>query len=134
VTRNLPVESTGVRLDRVATDIVSHGTLRPLRDHIIVKPLPWQPSATIQIAGDKRKPLRGIVTAVGPGCYPWRYNKDRSKRWLSKQLRPTEVKVGDMVELGGLEIGGYSFQQVMIGTEMHIICREADVCGIHDQS
>lgn len=129
MTRNLPIESTGIRLDRTATDQVN-GTLRPLRDHIVVKPLNWQPSKIIQIAGDTRKPLRGVVVAVGPGVYPWIYNKDRSKRWPSKQFRKTEVKVGDTVELGGLENGGYSFPQVIIGTELHVVAREADVCGI----
>lgn len=131
MSRNLPIESTGVRLDRKATDYVAQGHLRPLRDHIVVKPLEWNPSKVIEIAGNTRRPLRGEVVAVGPGCYPWIYNKDRSKRRESKIFRPTEVKVGDVVELGGLEIDGYSFPQVMVGTETFLVAREADVVGIH---
>ncbi len=122
---------SGVRLDRTGTDVApAHTTLRPLRDHIVVKPLEWKPSKIIHIAGDSRKPLRGVVVAVGPGVYPWRYNRDRSKRWESRQFRPTEVKPGDTVELGGLENDGYSFPQVLIDNELHIVVREQDVCGI----
>ncbi len=124
------MQASGVRLERNKTDVIAAGeTLRPLRDQIIVKPLNWQPSKILAVVSHA-KPLRGIVTAVGPGCYPWRYNADRSKRWASKAFRPTQVKVGDTVELGGLEIGGYSFPQVVIGGETHIICREEDVTGI----
>lgn len=123
--------SEGVVIDRECTDVLPPGTrLRPLRDQIVVKPLAWEPSKTIQIAGDTRKPLRGIVVAAGPGCFPKRYNRDRSKTWDSKAFRPTQVKVGDVVELGGLEIGGYRFQQVVMDNEMHVICREEDVTGI----
>jgi co-chaperonin GroES (HSP10) len=122
---------SGVRLDRQSTDIIPQGSLRPLRDHIIVKPLDWTPSKIIQVIDQTNKPLRGVVKAVGPGCYPWRYNAGRSKRWPSQVFRKTEVKVGDTVELGGLENQGYSFPQVLIGTELHLICREEDVVGIH---
>lgn len=121
----------GVVLDRVRTDMLGPGeTLRPLRDHIVVKPLAWRPSAIVDIAGDTRKPLRGTVVAVGPGCYPKRYNSNRSKCWDSAVFRPTQVRVGDVVELGGLELGGYRFPQILIGTEMHVICREEDVTGV----
>jgi co-chaperonin GroES (HSP10) len=110
--------------------IAADERLRPLRDHIVVKPLDWQPSRIIVLAGSKREPLQGIVIAVGPGCYPRQYNKDRSKSWESKAFQPCEVKVGDRVQLGGLEIDGYLFPQVLIGNEIHVLCREADVCGI----
>ncbi len=120
----------GVRLDSQPTNYISEGSFRPLRDHILVKPLDWEPSKVIKVAGDKRKPLRGRVVAVGPGCFCWRYNKDRSKRWESAVFRPTEVEVGDIVELGGLERDGIPFPQLIIGTELHIIAREEDVCGI----
>lgn len=105
-------------------------TLRPLRDQLIVKPLKWEPSKIIEVVSSKRKPLRGVVVAAGPGCYPKLYNKDRSKSWDSAVFRPCEVKVGDMVELGGLEIDGYLFPQVMLGNEPHVICREADVAVV----
>lgn len=127
----LPVESTGIELDRSRTDVLPPGaTLRPLRDQIVVRPLEWKPSSIIAIAGNDRRPLRGVVVAAGPGCYPKRYNRDRSKTWPSAQFRPTQVKVGDTVELGGLELGGYMFPQIMIDNVMHVICREEDVTGI----
>ena len=126
------LSSSGVRVgERRTPDLISEReTIRPLRDYIILKPLEWKPSKVIEIAGDTRKPLRGIVMAVGPGCYPKRYNKDRSKTWDSKAFRKCEVKEGDTVELGGLEIRGYDFPSVLIGTEMHLICREEDVAII----
>lgn len=124
-------ESSGVRIERKGTDVIPAGqTLRPLRDQLIVKRLDWTPSKIIQVAGDTRKTLRGVVVAAGPGCYPWRYNADRSKRWQSRALRKTEVKVGDIVQLGGLEANGYGFPEVIIDNELHIICREEDVCGV----
>lgn len=124
---------SGVRLDRKRTDYIPPDvTIRPLRDQIVVKPLEWEPSKVIQIAGDTRKPLRGVVVAAGPGTYPWIYNADRSKRWQSKQFRKTEVKPGDVVELGGLEIDGYSFPQILIGNEVHLICTEKDVACVHE--
>ncbi len=128
--RALPVESTGIRLEPKKSEVIN-GNIRPLRDHIVVKPIEWKPSRILHIAGDTRKPLRGIVVAVGPGVYPWIYNRDRSKRWESKQFRPTEIKVGDTVELGGLENGGYSFTEILFNGERHLICREADVVGVH---
>jgi co-chaperonin GroES (HSP10) len=122
---------SGIRLGRQTTDLIPQGTkIRPLRDYILLKPLEWKPSKIIQIAGDTRKPLRGVVVAVGPGHYPKRYNKDRSKTWDSKAFQPTDCKVGDTVEIGGLEHDGYDFPQVMVGAEMHVLCREADVCCV----
>ncbi len=129
------LRSEGVKLDRHAHDFVAPTeTLRPLRDQIVVRPLPWNPSRTIQIAGDaNRTRRRGTVVATGPGCYPWRYNADRSKRWLSKAFRKTEVKVGDIVELAGPDKDSdWMFPTVMIGNELHVVCREEDVCGIVD--
>ena len=125
------LETSGVRLDPKRYEVLqSDEHLRPLRDQIIVKPLAWEPSRVIEIAGNKRKTLRGVVVAAGPGCYPKKYNKDRSKSWDSTSFRPIQVKVGDVVELGGLEIDGYSFPQVMIGNELHVMAREEDVAGI----
>lgn len=125
---------SGVRLSRETTDVLGAGErIRPLRDQLLVEPLDWQPSALIQVAGDERRPMRGIVRAAGPGCYPKIYNKDRSKCWDSKVFRPTQVKVGDTVELGGIEIDGYDFPQVMVDSRMHILCREEDVCFVEGQ-
>jgi co-chaperonin GroES (HSP10) len=125
------LESSGIRLDPKRYEVIQEDEhLRPLRDQIIVKPLAWEPSRVIEIAGNKRKALRGVIVAAGPGCYPKRYNKDRSKSWDSTQFRPLQVKVGDVVELGGLEIEGYSFPQILIGNELHVIAREEDVAGV----
>jgi len=125
------MESSGVRLESKRHEVIpTTQRIRPLRDYIVVRPLEWEPSRTIQIAGNTRRTLRGTVTAVGPGCYPKRYNRDRSKTWDSKAFRRTQVRVNDVVELGGLEIDGYSFPQILIGNELHVICREEDVCGV----
>lgn len=127
----MPLETSGVRLESKRHEVIpTTQRIRPLRDYIVVRPLEWEPSRTIQIAGNARRTLRGTVTAVGPGCYPKRYNRDRSKTWDSKAFRRTQVRVNDVVELGGLEIDGYSFPQILIGNELHIICREEDVCGV----
>lgn len=105
-----------------------------LRDQIIVEPLPHTPSDLIEVV-EEMKPLRGIVKAVGPGHYPKRYDHPdkhrRTKMWDSKHFQPTEVKVGDVVELGSPQgLRGYSFQQIMWGDTMHLVCREADVSGV----
>lgn len=129
------MEQSGVRLESKRNEIIAATeTLRPLRDQIVVRPLPWEPSRTIQIAGDThRTRRRGTVVATGPGCYPWRYNSDRSKRWSSKAFRKTEVKVGDTVELAGpSQDSDWMFPTVLIGNELHVICREEDVCFVYD--
>lgn len=111
--------------------------IRPLRDQIIVEPLDvWHSDTLIVI--EPTKPVRGIVKAVGPGHYPKKYDHpDKSKRtkmWDSNVFQPTEVKVGDIVNLGSPQgARGYSFQTLMWGDKLHIIAREADVCGIETQ-
>ena len=122
------------------THIDAELKIRPLRDQIVVEPLPVEHSRLIDVI-EHTKPLRGIVKAVGPGCYPWRYDHpDKHKRtrmWRSQVFVPTELKVGDIVELGGYQEDdrgnlhmGFAFQQFIWGSKMHIICREVDVCGI----
>jgi co-chaperonin GroES (HSP10) len=127
------IEQSGIRLDRKRVDIIpKEATIRPLRDQIVIKPLPWQPSKIIDVVY-QGKTLRGEVLAVGPGHYRKQYNRDRSKSWESKQFTPCEVKVGDIVELGGLEIRGYSFDELLWGDQPIVICREADVTGVVTQ-
>lgn len=115
------------------TFIPAESNLRPLRDQIIIEPLDVVHSRRILIA-DRTKPLRGRVLAVGPGHYPRRYDRpekhQRKRMWDSKVFQPTQVKVGDLVELGGAEIGGYSFEQIYWGERLCLICREADVAGV----
>jgi co-chaperonin GroES (HSP10) len=47
-----------------------------------------------------------------------------------KAFRPCDVQVGDIVHLGGMEIGGYLWPHIMINGEDMIIASEQDVCGI----
>jgi co-chaperonin GroES (HSP10) len=115
--------------------VPGHMQIRPLRDQIIVEPLKTVLSKTIVVVEDTL-PLRGIVKAVGPGCYPKVYDHPekhkRSRMWDSEVFEPTTVKVGDVVELGGYDYRGYSFPQVIWGGKLHLICREADVSGVVD--
>lgn len=109
--------------------------IRPLRDQIVVEPIDVVYSRYILV--DRReRPLRGKVLAVGPGCYPKRYDHPekhkRTKMWDSRRFRPCDVKVGDIVELGGSEIGGYAFEQYQWGDKRVLLCREADVAGVVD--
>lgn len=117
------------------TSIPAEAKLRPLRDQIIVEPLQVVLSSII-VTHEDTKPLRGIVKAVGPGHYPKVYDHpDKHKRtrmWDSEVFQPTSLKVGDVVELGGHGIGGYSFQTLWWGDVKHLICREADVSGVVD--
>lgn len=110
-----------------------NGPLRVLADYLIVEPLDPEFSKVLQVIY-KTKPLRGIVRAAGPGHYPRRYNHPekhkRSKMWLSKRFQPNEVAVGDVIQLGGWQYGGYAFETFTWNGRVHLICREADVVGI----
>jgi co-chaperonin GroES (HSP10) len=106
--------------------------IRPLRDQIVVEPIPWPFSQILEVVYSGR-PLRGKVKAVGPGLHEKRYNGPKGKRtksWDSRYFRKTEVKVGDVVQLGGLSLGGYLFPTFRWGDKEYVICREADVTGI----
>jgi hypothetical protein len=115
------------------TRIPADYAIRCRRDYLIVEPLPVDHHVSFEVI-EHTKPLRGIVKAVGPGCYPKRYDHPdkhrRTKTWDSKTFLPTQVKVGDVVELGGYEYGGYAFQTFLWGTVPHLICRELDVSGV----
>jgi len=124
---------TGVRLgNETLTQIPASAAIRPLRDVIVVEPLPYIPSKIVAVAW-QGKPVRGIVRAVGPGTYPKQYDGPKGKRtksWDSKAFRPCDVKVGDTVELGGLEIGGFLHPTLRWGNKEMILCREEDVAGV----
>lgn len=126
--------SNGVRIEHEPEMFPEGTVLRPLRDQIFVRPLDWQPSKIILIAGNKRKPLRGEVVFVGPGQRVKKYWRNHhghlTKVGETGQVIPTEVKPGDIVELGGLEIDGYAFKQVTIGHQVLVLCQEQDVTGI----
>ena len=113
---------------KTLTRVPADAKIRCLRDHIIVEPLNHTLSAIIQVI-DERKPAQGIVKVVGPGRYPWKYDHrekgKRTKAWLSKQFRPTDVKVGDLVQ-----IEERPFETFYWGDKIHMIIREEDVCGV----
>jgi hypothetical protein len=110
-------------------------TFKPTQDRILVKVLPLKLGERI-IADWKGACVYGQVVAVGPGCYPNLYDtgkrdgKDFKTKRQSKVFRKTEVKVGQRVHLGGMEIEGYKFPKIMVGYDEHVWATEKDVCGI----
>lgn len=116
-------------------DYLPVGTrLRMLGDRILVRPLDIHWSDHI-IAVRHGRPVRGEVVAVGPGCYPKKFAGDRKSYKLSRHFQPTQLKPGDIVELGGLNVfdgQGYAFPEIVIGTQSFVMCQEADVCGVVD--
>ena len=125
----------GVRIGNETYDQVpAESKIRPLRDVIVLQPLDWRPSQIIETVY-WGKPLRGIVRAIGKGCYTKKYNGPkgvRTKSWDSKHFTPTELKVGDTVELGGLELKGYLFQTFRWGSIECVLCTEKDVTGVYE--
>lgn len=113
-------------------------TIRPLRDQIFLRPLDWDASKII-IAIRHGNAVRGEVVAVGPGRYQWKRKKGGKDKpdvvYETDVFVPTEVKVGDIIELGGLNIfdgQGYAFDEVTYGNEVLLICSERDVCGVRE--
>ena len=128
----------GVELDRKRVEYIPEdAVIKPLGDRIFVRPLPGITSSVLQVV-HQGKALRGTIVAVGPGYRLKRqYRNSRGEVYKvgeTGRVRATEVKVGDVVELGGKEIGGYSFPRVNIGNVEHIICQEQDVCMIVERS
>lgn len=112
--------------------------LRMRGDRILLRPLKWEPSKIIEVVRHGR-PLRGEVVAIGPGIHPIskriKQADGRMRVEYSRIFRPTQVKVGDIVELGGLNIfdgKGYDFTEVIVGNETMLLCTERDVCGVVD--
>lgn len=129
-------EGRGHRIDHDTFDFIPQSEgIRCLRDQIVVETLEWRPSQIVEVVYFG-KPLRGRVLAVGPGCYPKNYDGPkgrRTKMWESKAFRPTDVKIGEVVELGGLELGGYiGFTTFRWGQKQCLMCREEDVTGVVD--
>lgn len=127
---------TGARHERRAYDSLSAGeTLRPLRDQIIVKVLPLALSDSL-IADWKGNAVRGEIVAVGPGEHSnvhRRGKKDgRDYHTVSKSrwFKPTEVRVGQVVHLGGMELGGYLFPRIYIEGDECVIASEKDVAAV----
>ena len=117
---------------------VINGTLRMTGDRILLKPLDWDASKIV-IAIRHGRPVRGEVIAVGPGHNPIKYKRnEKGPKGLmdySRHFRPTEVKPGDIVELGGISVfdgKGYAFIEVIYNGTPHLICSERDVCIVRD--
>lgn len=119
------------------TEIVN-GSLRMMGDRILLKPLDWKGSDVI-VAIRHGRPVRGEVVAIGPGKWVKRYvsgkrdGKDFRKSYETKVFLKTELKPGDIVNLGGLATfdgAGYIFQEVVVGTETMLMCQEADVAVV----
>lgn len=109
---------------KTRTSIPAEAKLRPLRDVLIVEPFEHTLSAIIAVIHED-KPVRGLVKAAGPGCYPKRYNGpkgQRTKMWDSKALRPCDVKPGDIVQFGS-----FAFDSFYWGDRLHLMMREEDI-------
>lgn len=94
---------------------------RPLRDQILVKPIPWRQSRTIEVISNDRY-SRAIVIAVGPG------EPLKDKHGRIKRLRPMEVKPGDYIVYGFDHIFPRYDED---GIEYRIL-QDKDVCFISD--
>jgi chaperonin GroES len=92
--------------------------LRPLGDHIIVKPLSLEETSASGIiipeTVDKERPERGEVIAIGPG----RVLEDGKRT-------PMEVKVGDKVVFKK-----YAPDEVKSGKEEYLVIKMDDVMAI----
>ena len=139
-------EDRGLRLtDKTLNFVAQTERIRPLRDQIIVKPIPLRFSDSIK-AEWQGGCIYGEVVAAGPGCFPniykrgFKAGKDGHKvEWRtvtkSKVFRRTEVKVGDKVHLGFLkkengEWMEYLFPHIWVNGDWCVRCQEADVCAI----
>lgn len=118
------------------TYIAPDEQIKPLHDYLVVEPLAVEHSQILTVI-EHTKPLRGLVKAVGPGHFPLCYDNEKGRRtrmWRSKVFQPTQIKPGDVVELGAVKIdgrmAGYSFQTILWGNKTHLLCREADISGV----
>ena len=91
--------------------------IRPLQDRVIVKRMEEETTSAGGIVlpdSATEKPIRGEVTAVGPG-----------KVLDNGDKRPLDVKVGDTVLFGK-----YSGTEVKINDEELLVMREEDIMGV----
>lgn len=137
----MPTIQDGIRPRDKSLNFVS-GKIKPTEDWLIVKPLPPRLSQTIA-AHWNGEVTRGEVIAVGPGKYrnlhergfkPGKEGKAEQYRKVrkSKVFVPTEVKVGEIVNLGGMDIGGYLWKHIQVDGQDCVWCMEADVCFVED--
>jgi hypothetical protein len=105
--------------------------VRPIGDHVFVEPLPHEKTILL----DTWKPTRGIIRAIGKGCNPIKYDGPKGKRtksWYAKYFKPMDAKVGDVVDLGGRELGGYLFPRVWWGDKEMVVCHEGDIALVRE--
>ncbi len=92
--------------------------LKPLNDHVILKPVAKDEVTASGIiipeTVDKERPERGEVIAIGPG-----------KLLESGQRAPMSVKVGDKVVFKK-----YSPDEIKIGQEEYLVISESDIIAI----
>lgn len=128
---NQPLIDRGTRItNALLTFVNADETIRCLRDHIVVEPLDIDHGTMLELVY-RGEPVRGKVLAVGPGHFQKRYDGPKGKRtksWDSKHFTPCDIKPGDVVDLGGLELNGYLFTRVLWGSKDVVVStREADV-------
>ena len=115
------------------TILPASAVLKMRHDYMAVEPLGVFHSLVLAVV-ERIRPVRGIVKAIGPGTYPNRYDHPdkhrRTKMWKSRTFQPTQVQVGDIVELGMVDGNGYAFQTFLWGDTVHLICTERDVSGV----
>lgn len=133
---NQPLIDRGTRVtNELLTFVREDERIRCLRDHIVVEPLDIDHGTCMALVY-RGQPVRGKVLAVGPGHFAKKYDGPKGKRtksWDSKRFTPCDVQVGDLVDLGGLEIDGYLFTRVIWGSRDVVICREADVAAVVEE-
>lgn len=104
---------------------LSRGTLRPLDDHIVVRPDPDEeksPGGIIRVTvGDKERATMGTVVAVGPGGETTRIEGGREY----VTLQTVTLKAGERVLFPA-----YGPHTVKIGGEELLVMRERDVLAV----
>ncbi len=118
---------------------IVNGQLRMMGDRILLRPLPWDTATTV-VAIRHGRDVRGEVLAVGPGRRPFKDigrsdNGNHRRITEGKHFQPTQVRVGEIVELGGLNVfdgKGYRFDEVLYNGERCLICCERDVAVVRD--
>ncbi|OUD15380.1 co-chaperone GroES [Thioflexithrix psekupsensis] len=91
--------------------------IRPLHDRVVIKRMEEEqttPGGILIPDTAKEKPARGKVLAVGNG-----------KIMENGQVRPLDVKVGDVVLFGK-----YSGTEVKVNGEEVLVMREDDIMGV----
>jgi len=92
-------------------------TIRPLHDRVIIQRLEEEKVTAGGIVipdSAKEKPIRGKVIAIGNG-----------KRLDSGEVRPLDVKVGDIVLFGK-----YAGTEVKLDDKELLVLREEDIMGV----